>query len=140
MLSTRTSTTPGSLDERSAALADTLVAWLETGVRPEHLFSPAVVGDLSLPQWRLQTRGPEELFAIREQGGHNGDGTVRVEGLDPTPRGFVLRFDERWPASGQQWYAREVVHAVIEDDLITEFAVYCTGDWDEATQRRHAAL
>src|SRR4051812_50045906 len=102
MLSARTSTTPVSLDERSVVLADTLVAWLETGVRPEHLFSPAVVGDLSLPQWRLQTRGPEELFAVREKGGHNGGGTGRGGGRGPTPPGVVLRLRGRRPADGEQ--------------------------------------
>ena len=55
--------------------------WLETGVRPDGLFSPAVFGDLSLPQWRVQTSGPDELYAVREAG-HQGPHTVRVEQLD----------------------------------------------------------
>jgi hypothetical protein len=126
------------LEPERAALAETLVRWLETGVRPEHLFSPMVFGDLSLPQWRVQTIGPEELFAVREAG-HQGTGTVRVEHLDRTANGFLLQFDERWPDQGQHWYAREMIHAVVDDGVVTELAIYCTGDWDEAVQRRHAA-
>jgi hypothetical protein len=126
------------LDRTSAALAETFVRWLETGVRPEGLFSPTVFGDLSLPQWRVQTSGPDELYAVREAG-HQGPHTVRVERLDRTGRGFLLQFDERWAAEGRQWYARELVLAAVEDDRIAEFVLYCTGDWDEATQRRHAA-
>jgi hypothetical protein len=125
------------LDSASAELAQTFVRWLETAIRPERLFSPEVFGDVSTPQWRIQTRGPEELFAVREAG-HPGDGRVRVEGLDLTARGFLLQFDERWSAEGQRWYARELIHAVVDGDVISELIVYCTGDWDEATQRRHA--
>jgi hypothetical protein len=151
MLSAHTATTPvptdvdgtvppivdSTLDPTSAALAETFVLWLETGVRPEGLFSPTVFGDLSLPQWRVQTRGPDELYAVREAG-HQGPHAVRVERLDRTGHGFVLQFSERWAAKGQEWYARELVLAVAEGDSITELVLYCTGDWDEATQRRHA--
>ena len=128
-------TTP--LDAQSAALAATFVRWLQSGVRPEGLFSATVFGDLSLPQWRLQTRGPGELFAVREVG-HRGGHTVRVEQLLRTGRGFLIQFDERWRSEGQDWYARELAHVVVEAGRITEFVLYCTGDWDEATQRRHA--
>jgi hypothetical protein len=52
----------------------------------------------------------------------------------------VLRqFDERWSAEGQRSYARELVHAVVDGDVISELVVYGTGDWDEATHPRHAA-
>jgi hypothetical protein len=44
------------LDSASAELAQTLVHWLETAIRPERLFSPAVFGDVSTPKWRIQTR------------------------------------------------------------------------------------
>jgi hypothetical protein len=126
------------LDAECAVLAVKLVRWLETGIRPEHLFSADLFGDVTLPQWRLQTAGPDELYAVREVG-HPGPGTVRVEHLDRTGRGFLLQFAERWAGQGQQWYAREMILAVVEAGRIAELVVYCTGDWDEATQRRHAA-
>ena len=64
---------------------------------------------------------------------------MSVEGLDRTTRGFLLQFAERWAAGGQQWYARELIHAVVTGGSISELIVYCTGDWDEDLQRRHAA-
>jgi hypothetical protein len=134
---TKTVVDTSMLDAECAVLVERLVRWLETGVRPEHLLSPEVFGDVSLPQWRVQTLGPDELYAVREVG-HPGPGTVRVEHLDRTGRGFLLQFDESWPAQGQEWYAREIIHAVVEAGLITELVVYCTGDWDEATRHRHA--
>ena len=70
---------------------------------------------------------------------HHGQGRVRVEHLDRTARGFLLQFEERWVANGQHWYARELIHAVVEEALITELIIYCTGDWDERAQRLHAA-
>jgi hypothetical protein len=65
---------------------------------------------------------------------------VRVERLDPTPRGWAMQFEERWTdGDGAAWYCREMVRADVTDGLITDVAVYCCGDWDEATVRRHAA-
>jgi hypothetical protein len=128
----------GALDPVSAALAEKLVDWLETAVGPEQLFAPGVLGDLSVPLWRLQASGAAELFSIRSSL-HPWPGRVRVEHLDRTSRGFLIQFEERWAAEGQQWYAREMMHAVVDDGLVTEISVYCTGDWDEAVQRRHVA-
>ena len=131
MLSTPNSTTPISWDERSAVVADTLVAWLETA---------SVRSGCSRPRWSVTCR-------CRSGGCRRGvprscspfarlvtTAGARSGSRDWTrlPRGFVLQFDERWAANGQQWYAREVDPGCGDDDLISEFAVYCTGDWDEA--------
>jgi hypothetical protein len=94
-----------SLPSSHAALAEKFVDWLESGVRPIRLFDADVFADLSLPHWRVQATGPDELFAIREAD-HHGQGRVRVEHLDRTARGFLLQFEERWVANGQHWYAR----------------------------------
>ena len=122
-----------------ALLAEALIRWLADGVRPARLFAADVFADVSLPHWRLQATNAEELYAIREGGGHTGGGRVSVEGLNRTTRGFLLQFAERWAAGGQQWYARELIHAVVTGGLISELIVYCTGDWDEDVQRTHAA-
>jgi|tagenome__1003787_1003787.scaffolds.fasta_scaffold20963278_2 hypothetical protein len=125
------------LDGQSAVLAERLIRWLATGVRSEDLFSADVFGDVSLPLWRVRAESRDELYAVRETG-HPVPGTVQVEHLDRTGRGFLLQFAERWTSQGQQWYSREMLHAVVEADRIVELVVYCTGDWDEAVQHRHA--
>ena len=118
-------------------LAGELVRWLETGTRPEGMFSPDVFCDLSVPLWRFQTRGEDAAFGIREQS-HPFTGTVHVEALDRTSRGFLVQFEERWQAQGQQWYCREQIHCIVTAGRISELVIYCTGDWDQALQVRHA--
>lgn len=118
-------------------LAAAFVRWLETGVRPDDMLSENVFADLSLPHWRVQASGPDAVFRLREDS-HPFPGRVRVEALDHTSRGFLIQFEERWRAEGQDWYCRELIHGVVADGRIAELAIYCTGDWDEDVQQRHA--
>jgi hypothetical protein len=129
--------TPIRVADEHAVLADSFVRWLETGGRPAALFTEDVFIDLSLPHWRIQGRGADTAFGIREDG-HPHRGRVRVEALDRTSRGFLLQFEERWTDGVQQWYCRELIHCVVRDGRIGELSVSCTGDWDEAVQQRHA--
>ncbi len=126
-----------TIDGGLADLAQELVTWLETGVRPDGMFSDDVFADLSLPQWRVQALGADAAFRLREDS-HPFAGEVRVEALDRTSRGFLIQFEERWQADGQRWYCRELIHCVVTDGWITELDVFCTGDWDEATLQRHS--
>jgi hypothetical protein len=126
-----------SLDSLSGRLAEQFVGWLETGVRPEGMFAEDVFVDLSVPQWRLQAAGVDDAFLLRETS-HPFQGEVRIEALDATSRGFLIQFEERWNADGQPWYCREQIHCVVRDGRISELAIYCTGDWDEATAQSHA--
>ena len=119
-------------------LSEKIVNFLETGQAPDGLFRPDVFLDLTMPAWRIQTAGAEDLIAVRKQG-HPGPGTVTRRRADPTPSGFVLEFEERWSGEGQQWYAREMMRIEVIEGSIAELTVYCTGDWDEARQAEHAA-
>jgi hypothetical protein len=125
------------LTTEEARLAQVLVHWLETGERPDDLFSTDIFADLSLPQWRLQGVGPDEAFQLRAAS-HPFPGDVAVRGLDRTSRGFLMEFEERWETEGHEWYCREMIHCHVSGDRVTEVSIYCTGDWDEAVQRRHA--
>ncbi|CCH78293.1 conserved hypothetical protein [Nostocoides japonicum T1-X7] len=129
--------TPTTRDSAPEALATEFVSWLETGVRPEDMFAGDVFADLSLPHWRLQAEGAEATFRLREES-HPFPGEVRVEALARTTRGFLLQFSERWSAEGQRWYCRELIHCSVAGGRISELSIYCTGDWDEAVQARHA--
>jgi hypothetical protein len=125
------------LESDVAELAEVFVTWLETGVRPAGLFTDDVFCDLTVPQWRVQAKGFDAVYRLRE-GDHPFPGDVHVEALDRTSCGFLLQFSERWEADGQRWYCREMIHCVVTDERISELAVSCTGDWDADTQRRHA--
>jgi hypothetical protein len=115
-----------------------LIRFLETGEVADGLFAPDVFADVSLPRWRLQSDTPDGLVRIRVDG-HPGAGRVHVHRVDPTDRGFVIEFEERWEDQGQHWYAREIIRADVEGSTITEVSIYCTGDWDDQRQRDHAA-
>ncbi|WP_371483145.1 hypothetical protein [Kitasatospora sp. NBC_00315] len=119
-------------------LASRLVAFLETGSPPEGLFRPDVFCDLTLPGWRLQSVGVPGLVALRRSG-HPDPGLVPRSRFDPTPGGFVLEVEERWEQGGQSWYCREFLRADVEAGAVGRLSVYCTGDRDDARQRRHAA-
>lgn len=122
----------------STTAAANLIRFLETGVVADGLFAPTVFADLSLPLWRIQSGTDRELRTIRAEE-HPMPGEVHVERVERTDHGFTLEFEERWDNAGQRWYAREMIRADVVDDRIVELAVYCTGDWDEARQREHAA-
>jgi hypothetical protein len=119
-------------------LAEKTIRFLETGDAPEGLFRPDVFLDLTMPTWRVQAAGAEDLIAVRKEG-HSGPSSVTRWRADPTPTGFVLEFEERWDSEGQQWYAREMMRMDVADGAVAGVTVYCTGDWDEARQAEHAA-
>ena len=132
-MSTATETRP----DATTAVA-TLIRFLETGEAAEGLFAPDIFADVTFPLWREQADTAEGLVAIRRQG-HPGKSNVHVHRVDPTDRGFVIEFEERWEDQGQHWYARELIRADVVDATIVEVSIYCTGDWDDQRQRAHAA-
>ncbi|MFI5043017.1 MAG: hypothetical protein ACHQNA_14425, partial [Acidimicrobiales bacterium] len=85
-------------------LAQKMIVFLETGDPPDGLFDSDVFCDFSLPRWRVQTRGLEDVVTLRKDG-HPGPSTVTRSRVDPTPTGFVLEFEERWEDPAGQWYA-----------------------------------
>ena len=125
------------MDDVVRALSGEMVSFLETGTAPEGLFRPDVFLDLTMPTWRVQAAGAEDLIAERKQG-HPGPGRVTRWRADPTP-GSVFEFEERWDHEGQEWYSREMMRIEVAERADPEVTVYCTGDWDQARQAEHAA-
>jgi hypothetical protein len=118
---------------------DKFVEFLESGgVAPDGLFAPTVFGDLTFPHWRIQTTSAEELVAGRRRT-HPQPGRVRLERVTPTESGYLVKLEERWQDGGQEWYCREgFAMDLDEDGAVSDFTLYCTGDWDEDRQREHA--
>lgn len=127
-----------TLTERSVVedLSNKFVSFLETLIMPDGLFAEGAFADLSLPQWRLQAQGAEGMIDLRTRG-HNFTGDVAHWRSEATESGFVIEFDETWANEGQQWYCREMAWAKVDDGLISDISIYCTGDWDEAVQVEH---
>jgi hypothetical protein len=122
----------------SPAVVAKLIRYLETGSAPDGLFASDLFVDLTVPLWRLQAGSAEDTIALRASS-HPWPGRVRVERVETTGHGFTIEFEERWDHENQRWYCREMIRADVVDGTITEMAVYCTGDWDEAQQKAHAA-
>jgi len=119
------------------ASVDRFVAFLETGAT-DGLFAADVFADISLPHWRVQVQGDEELAAAKN-GFHPPAGRTRVEKVLPAEQGYALTVEERWEDDGGRWYCREAFLCELDDEgRISEFRAYCTGDWDEAAVARHA--
>jgi hypothetical protein len=119
-------------------LAAGFIEFLETGSVPDGLFAPDVFCDFTMPKWRLQAQGIDDVVALR-RAGHPGPGQVTRWRCDPTDTGLVLEFEEHWHQDGQDWSAREMIRADAGEGRVSEFSVYCTGDWDADTRARHAS-
>ena len=117
-------------------LATKLVTFLETGTPPPGLFTADAFCDFTVPQWRLQAQGIDDVLQLR-RGGHPGPGRVPRTRLDATETGFVLEVEEEWEQDGEQWYCRELMRADVSDGAISQLSVYCTGDWDRARVAAH---
>jgi hypothetical protein len=122
---------------RAKEVADLFVRFLETNTAPDGLFTDDVFLDLTLPLWRVQTSGRDELVAARRRS-HPALGTVPRHRVDVTPTGLVIEFEERWEDEQGGWYCRELMRADLRDGAISEASIYCTGDWDPSTQAAHA--
>jgi hypothetical protein len=136
--SARSGTTATHRQRDASAVVAKLIRFLETGTVPHGLFAADAFADLSLPRWRVQAATAAEIIAVRAES-HPCRGQVRVERVEETGHGFTLEFEERWEDGGQRWYCREMIRADLIGGSIAELSIYCTGDWDEARQREHAA-
>lgn len=121
----------------ATAVAERLIAFMETGDAHPELFARDAFVDFTLPRWRLQAEGGDEVVALRRKS-HPHPGKITRRRIDPTPTGFVLELEEQWEAGGDQWYCREMFRADVRAGSIANLAVYCTGDWDTARRAEHA--
>jgi len=135
MSTTTTATAPAPTSVQESV--ERLVAFLQTGAT-EGLFAPDVFADITVPHWRVQALGAGELVAMKTRL-HPPAGRTRVEKVLAGTGGYTLKVEERWDDGEQEWYCREAfVCDLDEQGRITEFSVYCTGDWDEAAVAEHA--
>jgi hypothetical protein len=60
--------------------------------------------DLTMPTWRIQAAGAEDLIGVRGQG-HPGPGRATRWRADPAPGGFIFEFETR--TSRQSTHGRD---------------------------------
>ena len=133
-MTSETLTMTGETQRRE--LAAKFIQFLETGTAPDGLFTSDTFCDFTMPQWRLQAQGADDIASMRKSG-HPGPGRVPRSRFDATTTGFVLEVEEEWEQDGESWYCRELFRADVSDGAISQISVYCTGDWDRAMVARH---
>jgi len=131
----------GPLPATVRSSLDRFVRFLETSgtETPADTFAPDVFADLTFPRWRVQLEGAEAMARARQEL-HPWPGAVRVEQVTGDDSAYAIKLEERWRAGAQDWYCREGFICVLDAaGRITQLTLYCTGDWDEARVREHAA-
>ncbi len=124
-----------------AVSVERLVTFLESSgtATPADTFAPDVFCDLTFPRWRIQLEGADALAEARQEL-HPQPGSVRVEQVTGDAHGYAVKLEERWRDGDEDWYCREAFHCLLDDaGRITDFSLYCTGDWSEARVREHEA-
>ncbi|WP_322938479.1 hypothetical protein [Nocardioides bizhenqiangii] len=80
------------------ASVDRLVVFLETGAT-DGLFAPDVFADITLPHWRVQAHGAEDVASSKTQS-HPPSGRTRVEKVLAGADGYTVKVEERWEDGG----------------------------------------
>lgn len=116
---------------------DKFLHYLSTGELVPGDFTDDVFFDMTVPAWRVQVQGLADFKALRSHAG--GQWRVQLGKVEPTPDGFVAEADYEETVNGENLYNRTISLVTLRDGKISEIRHYCSGAWDEATRRRHAA-
>jgi hypothetical protein len=118
-------------------LAGKLARYLETNEEIPELFAANVVLEMNVPLWRFQLAGPAAMTDMLRGDAPYGR---RFEELSwsAIPGGFLQQW--AWRTIGGEGYAGHYSRGVSIIDLsgsrIGRITVYCSGDWDPATEER----
>jgi hypothetical protein len=120
-------------------MLDRFVRFLETAEDTDELLDPQVFVDYNVPHWRFQTQGAEILARQLKDDAPNGAKVTTGRPL-ATPTGFVVEADYvQDDQHGDDTRYRTMWAVETRDGRIAEIVLYCTGEWDKATQARQAA-
>lgn len=125
--------------DRRAELVAGMLEFIATATIPDGIFTGDVACDLNVPFGRVVTTGPDALAMLLAQGTPAGS-VLEGRRWTPTEDGFVLEFQSRSVATPGRpsTYSRQIAWVTVADRRIARLAVYCTGDWDPATEARNA--
>jgi hypothetical protein len=114
---------------------------LSSGVFEEFrtVYADDALLDVNVPCWRFQRQGPRAI--IDQFRDWYPVAPPRISGWRERPTGWGAAVEsEEVEGDGAEALLSRTMHLlVIDDDLITEHTMYCTGPWDAATVTRHRA-
>jgi hypothetical protein len=119
-------------NESAKKIAEQFVELIETN-EPGAVFADDVFCDINVPLWRFQMEGTRAIVQWLSSQQPNGS-RARSWRADATESGVVVEVEQQ---TGD-WVARNLHRLEVRDGKITEWTMYCTGDWDIETQERQA--
>lgn len=120
--------------EEAKRLAERFVGFVETS-DPGDLFADDVFADINVPEWRFQMQSPSALSEWLKSEQPNGS-KVSSWRSDATLSGVVVELEQRYDVEGEQISSRNLHRLEVRDGRITEWTMYCTGEWSPATRER----
>ena len=124
------------MDHESAKkIAEAFVRAMESSVTD--VFADDVVCDINVPEWRFQMQG---TAAVKEWLSSEMPGGCRVPSWrsDPTPDGVVVELEQRYDRDGTEISSRNIHRLEVQGGKVTEWTMYCTGEWSPELRERHA--
>jgi hypothetical protein len=101
------------------------------------VFADDVFCDINVPEWRFQMQG---AAAVKEWlTGELPDGCcVPTWRSDPTADGCIVELEQRYDRDGIEISSRNVHRLEVRDGKVTEWTMYCTGEWTPELRERQA--
>jgi hypothetical protein len=122
--------------EQAKKIAERFVGFLETQ-EPGELFASDVFADINVPEWRFQMQGPDAILDWLRGEQPNGS-RVSSWRSDPTASGVVVELEQRYDVEGEEISSRNLHRLEVHDGKVTDWTMYCTGEWSPATRERQA--
>jgi ketosteroid isomerase-like protein len=125
------------MDHESAKkIAEGFVRAMERSDASE-VFAEDVFCDINVPEWRFQMQG---VHAVAEWlRGEQPDGCRTASWRsDATSDGVVVEIDQRYDRDGTEISSRNLHRLEVRDGKITEWTMYCTGEWTPELRERQA--
>lgn len=107
--------------------AEDLLHYLSTGEDPHGRISPEVIAEMNFPHVSFALEGKAALDEARDQVSDH-PWVIRAEPAVPTQDGFVVVLDYDAGRDGQDATFRTVSLVTVENDQVTRFRHWCTGE------------
>jgi ketosteroid isomerase-like protein len=120
-------------DSKSADPVERCLAAIEDATIADcDVFSPDVMLDATVPNWRFSVRGDAAVRAELARW-YADEGSFEELKRTPLPTGELVEFTLRWMESGVPHAAHQAHVVEVTDGHITKHQVWCGGRWS-ATQ------
>jgi ketosteroid isomerase-like protein len=122
--------------EEAKKIAERFVRFCETndlgGVLAEDVFC-----DINVPEWRFQMQGADAAEAWFRSELPDGS-RVPAWRADASESGVIVEVEQCYERDGQEFVSRNLHRFEVRDGRITEWTMYCTGEWSRETRERQA--